>query len=54
MNNTPVVEYLLTIKILLYELYIVDGNSIGEFAIRTGQKYEKTAKLIAKTFKYVM
>ena len=47
MNNTPVVEHLLTLNNLLYEIDIVDGNSIGELDSGSGQKYEKTVKLLS-------
>ena len=31
-NDIPIVEYLLTLNILLYDIDIVDGNIIGELA----------------------
>ena len=31
MNDIPFVEDLLTSKIVLYDIEIVDGNNIGEF-----------------------
>ena len=32
MNDIPTVEDLLTLNILLYDVYIVDGNIVGELA----------------------
>ena len=32
MNDTPIVENLLTLNILLYDIDIADGNNIGELA----------------------
>ena len=45
MNNIPVVEDLLTLNILLYDIDIVDGNIVGELARRSVQKYENTVRL---------
>ena len=45
MNDIPFVEDLLTHKILLYDLDIVDGNFIGKFARRSVQKYDNTVRL---------
>ena len=41
MNDIPTVEDLLKLNILLNDIDIVDGNTIGELA----QKYEKTVRL---------
>ena len=40
MNDIPIVQDLLTLNILLYDIDIVDGNIIGELAKRTVQKYD--------------
>ena len=48
MNDILFVEDLLTINIVLYDIDIVDGNIIGELAIRNLpeiQKYSATAKI---------
>ena len=46
MNAIPIVEDLLTLNILLYDIDIVDGNIIGELARRCVQKYEITVRLL--------
>ena len=46
MNDSPIVEDLLTLNILLYDIDIVDGNIIGELARRSVQKYDKTVRLL--------
>ena len=46
MNDIPIVEDLLTLKILLYDIDIVDGNIIGELATRSVQKYKNTLRLL--------
>ena len=46
MNDNPVVEHLLTLNILLYDIKIVDGNLVGEFARRSLRKYENTVRLL--------
>ena len=46
MNDIPTVEDLLTLNILLYDIDIVDGHIGGEFARRSGQKYENTVRLL--------
>ena len=46
MNNISIVEDLLTLNILLYDIDIVDGNIIGELARRSVKKYEKTVRLL--------
>ena len=46
MNDIPTVEDLLTLNILLYDIDIVDGNIVGELAIRSVQKYENTVRLL--------
>ena len=46
MNDTPIVEDLLTLNILLYDIDIVDGNINGELARRHVQKYESTVRLL--------
>ena len=48
MTDIPTVEDLLTLKIVQYDIDIVDGNIIGELARRSVQKHEKncaTAKI---------
>ena len=46
MNDIRIVEDLLTLNILLYDIDIVDGNIGGELARRSVQKYEKTVRLL--------
>ena len=46
MNDIPIVEDLLTLNILLYDLDIVDGNINGELARRSVQKYENTVRML--------
>ena len=46
MNDILVVEDLLTLNILLYDIDIVHGNIIGELARRSVQKYENTVRLL--------
>ena len=46
MNDIPVVEDLLKLKILQYDIDILDGKIIGELARRTMQKYENTMSLL--------
>ena len=46
MNDIPIVEDLLTLKILPYDIDIVDGNIVAEFTRRSVQKYENTVRLL--------
>ena len=46
MNINPIVEDLLTLNILLYDIDNVDGNIIGELARQSLQKYNKTVRLL--------
>ena len=46
MNDIPIVEDLLALNILLYDIDIVDGNLIGELARRSVQKYENAVRLL--------
>ena len=46
MNDIPIVEDLLYLNILLYDIDIVDGNIIGEHARRKEQKYKNTGRLL--------
>ena len=46
MNDIPIVEDLLTLNILLYDIIIVDGNIVGELARQSVQKYENTVRLL--------
>ena len=46
MNDSPTVEDLLALNILLYDVDIVDGNIVGELARRCVQKYENTVRLL--------
>ena len=46
MNDIPIVEDLLTLNHLLYDIDFVDGNIIGELARRSVQKYENTVRLL--------
>ena len=45
-NDNPVVEDLLTLNILLFDIDIVDGNITGELARRSVQKYNNTVRLL--------
>ena len=49
MNDIPIVEDLLTLNILLYDVNIVDGNIVGELVRRSVQKYENTVQLLRYT-----
>ena len=46
MNEIPVVEDLLTLNILLYDIVFMDGNIVGELARRSVQKYENAVRLL--------
>ena len=46
MNEVPIVDDLLTLNILLYDIHIVDGNIIGELARRSMQRYDNTVRLL--------
>ena len=46
MNDIPIVEDLLTLNILLYDIDIVDGNIVGELARGSLQKFENTERLL--------
>ena len=46
MSDNPIVEDLLTINILLYDVDNVDESIIGELAGRSVQKYENTVRLM--------
>ena len=46
MNEIPIVEDLLTINILLYDIDIVDGNIIGKLARRSVLKNDNTVRLL--------
>ena len=46
MNDIPTVEGLLTLNIRLYDIDIVNGKIVGNFARRSVQKYEKTVPLL--------
>ena len=45
-NGIPIVEDLLTLNILLYDIDIVDGNIIGELAKRSVEKYDNNNRLL--------
>ena len=45
MNDFLIVEVLLTLNILRYDIDFVDGNIIGELARRSVWKYETTVRL---------
>ena len=45
MNNIPIVEDLITLNILPYDIDVVDGNIIGELARGSVQKYENIERL---------
>ena len=46
MNDIPTVEDLLTLNSVLFDIDIVDGNIIADFARRSAQKYENTMRLL--------
>ena len=46
MNDVPIVEDLLTLNLLLYDIDIVDDNIIGELARQSMQKYESFVRLL--------
>ena len=46
MNRIPIVEDLLTLNVLLYDIDIVDGNIFGELPRRSVQKYDNTVRLL--------
>ena len=46
MNDISIVEDLLTLNILLYDIDIVNGNIVGELARRSVQKHENTVRLL--------
>ena len=46
MNDIPIVEDVLILNILLYDIDIVDGNMVGELARRSVQKYEINVRLL--------
>ena len=46
MNDIPIVEDLLNLNILLYDIDIMDGNIVGGLARRSVQKYENTVRLL--------
>ena len=46
MNDIPIVEDLLTLNIVLYDIDFVDGNIIGEFDRRSLRKYNNTVRLL--------
>ena len=54
MSDIPIVEDLLALNILLYDIDIVDGNFIGELARRSVQKYDNTVRLLRYNNLYVM
>ena len=45
-NDVPIVEELLTLNILMYDIDIVDGNLVGELARRSVPVYENTVRLL--------
>ena len=45
-NDIPNVVDLLTLKILMYDINIVDENNVGELARRSVQKRENTVRLL--------
>ena len=45
-NGIPIVEDLLTLNILLYDIDFLEGNIVGELARRSVQKYENTLRLL--------
>ena len=46
MDDIPIVEDMLTLNILLYDIVILYGNIIGELAKRSVKKYENTVRLL--------
>ena len=47
MNDIPIVEDLITLNIVLYDIHIVDGNIMRELAWRGAQKYENTVRQLS-------
>ena len=47
MDEIPIVDDLLTLNVVLYDINIVDGNIIGEVARRSMQKYNNTVRLLS-------
>ena len=45
-NDIPILEDLLTLNILLYDIDFVDGNIIRELARRSVRKHDNTVKLL--------
>ena len=45
-NGIPIVQYLLTFKILRYDKDIVDRKNIGQVNRRSVKKYERTVQLM--------
>ena len=46
MTDIPKVEEMLQLNIFLYDIDFVDGELIGELALRSIQKFEKSVKLL--------
>ena len=46
MTDIPTVDDRLTLNILLYDIDIVDGNFVGEFARPSVHKYDNTVRLL--------
>ena len=46
LNDIPIVEDLLTLNILLFDMDIMDENIVGELTRRSVQKYENTVQLL--------
>ena len=46
MNDNPIVEDLLILKLLPFDINFADGNIIGQLARQSVQKNEKTVRLL--------
>ena len=46
MNDISIVEDLLTLNFLVYDIDFVDGNIVGELQRRSVQNYENTVRLL--------
>ena len=46
MDDIPSVEDIVSINIFIYDIDLIDGAMVGEFARRSIKKYEKSVQLI--------
>ena len=52
MNDIPIVENLLALNILMFDVDIVDGNNVGELGTQNVHKNEFTVRLLKTTTIY--